>query len=164
VRYLRAGDAEPDLVRRAGEALDVLRARGGSASSPPATAAVQSAPARAPDAPPPDPTLRTLGIVGLAGGLAVLVAAVVVDGGVTSGLIDDFEEAKKRGDGSALDAQGDVETAQTVALVGYVAGGILAAAGAGALILSAQSAAPARAAVSTRAAPGPLGVRWTVRW
>ena len=167
VRYLKAGDSEGDLVRRAGEALDVLR--GQRPATPPAATP-------SPPAPPPpreDATTaggvpwRTIGVVSLAAGATLLVSALIADAAVIDAQLDDFEEAKRRGDGSAKEAQSDVETAQAVTLVGYTAGGVLALAGLG-LLLFAPTSKP-QPAVRAGAASvwwqgHAAGARWTGRW
>jgi tetratricopeptide (TPR) repeat protein len=80
--------------------------------------------------------LRTVGWIGLAAGAAVTTGAVVFDLAVVGRAKDDFDTTRMAGDGSALGKADDLESLQTVGLVGYAAGGLLLVGGAVLVLLA----------------------------
>lgn len=76
------------------------------------------------------PATRTLGLVVGGVGLGALATAAVLDLAWVGGAVDDFEAAQRSGSPAAADALVDAEAAQRATLVTFVAGGVLAVAGA----------------------------------
>jgi tetratricopeptide (TPR) repeat protein len=89
----------------------------------------------------------TLGWVALGTGGAVLGAALVVDVFVLSSAFNTFEDKRRVDDPSAADALSHARHLQVAAVVGYAAGGVLAATGAVLLLWPGKTDAPVKAGV-----------------
>lgn len=129
----------------------------------PAPVAIVPTPTQTPDArgAPAGTTLRTAGVVTLAIGAATLATTLAIDAAVLGPQLSKYEAAADRGDASARDLRDDAAATRGGVLVGYIAGGVLSAAGAAFVLLAPRSrrvvaitptAAPGYASVSARVA------------
>lgn len=104
--------------------------------------------------PPPAPPVDnreatiwpTVGWVTTAVGGTMLLASVVVDLAVLGPKVSDYRTAASRGDASARDLRDDASGLQGLTLAGYVAGGVITAAGVGVLLFAPRTTAAERPA------------------
>jgi tetratricopeptide (TPR) repeat protein len=92
--------------------------------------------------------LKTVGWITLGAGAALFATAVVVDTLVLSSAFDTFEDKRRVDDPSASDALAHAKHLQVVTVVGYLAGGALAATGLALVLWPRKSDTTLKAGVS----------------
>jgi tetratricopeptide (TPR) repeat protein len=181
-RYLRSGDSEPELVKRASERIDIVRAELDAAkqappddhaasSSPPPPPAPSPAASPPPSLPPPATESTTSGwrTVGLVTGIVGLVGLGV--GGVYGYM------AKSKNDDAAAacpgnvcpDARGlalsdDAHHAATISTISVIAGGALVIGGVGLYLYAPRKEHRMRTALQITPQFGPLGLAISGTW
>lgn len=172
-RYLRAPDAEAELVRRANERLAAIRALKDAQSAPPAASAAPppastSPPAHSPPAEPAATRVRysTSAIVlAGAGGVGLVVGSVF---GFRA--LSKKSDADKHCSGSECTSQAGVDaldsarSAATVSTVGFLVGGALAATGLILYLTSPRDQATTGLYLSPAASPGAANLNLGGRW
>lgn len=182
-RYLRSGDTEPDLVKRASERLDVVRAEIEAAkqatnddrvprANPPAPAAGSVAPAAAKPTPPPPPQPQrtTLAYVGL--GSAVAGVGLMALGGYfgnqASKKNDDAERLCPSGntcpDDRGLKLTQDAKDAARNSTWLFIGGGVLTAGGVALYIYAPKKMEDRMSRVSLRVTPQLGGLAISGEW
>jgi tetratricopeptide (TPR) repeat protein len=145
-RYLRSGDTEPDLVKRASERIDIVRAdieaakaasddrraSSGRPSQPSSTGAVVSPP---PPPPPPEPPMSKMMIASIgATALGVVTLGFAGYAGYHASSLNDDAKKLCRTDNTCavqrgVDLTNSAKSWATASTIGFLAGGLFVAGG-----------------------------------